>query len=57
MTSWVDKRIAAINRKIWKSGNKRAATEGYICEMDRLNKTKCKNKKEYKKWISQNGNQ
>ena len=49
MTSWVDKRIAAINRKIWRGGNKRAMTEGYICEMDRLYKTKCKNKKEYKK--------
>ena len=57
MASWVDKRIAAINRKIWKSGNKRAMTEGYICEMDRLFRTTCKNKKEYKKWISQNGNQ
>ena len=57
MASWVDKRIAAINRKIRRSGNKRAMTEGYICEMDRLYKTTCKNKKEYKKWISQNGNQ
>ena len=55
--SWIDKRIAAINRKIARSGNARAMSEGYICEIDRLYKTKCKNKKEYKTWISINGNQ
>ena len=55
--SWVDKRIAAINRKIARCGNARAMHEGYVCEVDRLYKTKCKNKKEYKAWISINGNQ
>ena len=55
--SWIDKRIAAINRKIARSGNARAMSEGYVCEIDRLYKTKCKNKKEYKTWISINGNQ
>ena len=54
--SWVDKRIAAINRKITRCGNARAMHEGYVCEVDRLYKTKCKNKKEYKAWISINGN-
>ena len=49
--SWADKRIAAINRKIARSGNPRAAHEVYICEVDRLYKTKCNNKKEYKAWI------
>ena len=55
--SWEDKRIAAINRKIARSGNPRAAHEVYICEVERLYKTKCNNKKEYKAWISINGNQ
>ncbi len=55
--SWIDKRIAAINRKIARSGNARAMSEGYVCEINRLYKTKCNNKKEYKAWISINGNQ
>ena len=55
--SWQDKRIAAINRKIQSSANPRAMSEGLICEVERLYKTKCKNKKEYKAWISINGNQ
>tara|TARA_R100000149_G_scaffold58195_1_gene27139 strand:- start:240 stop:425 length:186 start_codon:yes stop_codon:yes gene_type:complete len=54
--SWIDKRIAAINRKIARSGNARAMSEGYVCEINRLYKTKCNNKKEYKAWISINGN-
>ena len=54
--SWQDKRIAAINRKIARSANPRAMHEGYICEIERLYKTKCNNKKEYKAWISINGN-
>ena len=54
--SWADKRIAAINRKIARSGNPRAAQEAYICEVERLYQTKCNNKKEYKAWISINGN-
>ena len=54
--SWVDKRIDAINRKIARSSNPKAMCEGYVCEMDRLYKTKCNNKKEYKAWISINGN-
>ncbi len=55
--SWQDKRIAAINRKISRSGNARAMSEGLMCEVERMYKTKCKNKKEYKAWISINGNQ
>ena len=54
--SWADKRIDAINRKIARSGNLRAAQEAYICEVERLYQTKCNNKKEYKAWISINGN-
>jgi len=55
--TWVNKRIAAINRKIARCGNPRAMCEGYVCEIDRLYNTKCLNKKEYKAWISINGNQ
>ena len=57
LKSWEDKRIDAINRKIARCGNRRAMTEHYICEIDRLYKTTCKSKKEYKAWISINGNQ
>ena len=55
--SWIDKRIEAMNRKIARSANSRAMTEHLLCEFDRLNNTKCNNKKEYKAWISINGNQ
>ena len=57
LKSWQDKRILAINRKIARSKNPKAVHEAYICEIDRLYNTKCKNKKEYKAWISINGNQ
>ena len=46
-----------MNRKIARSANARAMTEHLLCEFDRLNNTKCNNKKEYKAWISINGNQ
>ena len=55
--SWIAKRVDAMNRKIARSNNARAMTEHLLCEFDRLNNTKCKNKKEYKAWISINGNQ
>ena len=54
--SWVDKRIDAINRNIARSPNPKAMSEGYICEVARLHKTKCNKKKEYKAGISINGN-
>ena len=53
--SWQDKRIAAINRKIQRSANPRAMSEGLLCEVERMYKTKCKTKTEYKKWIRTSG--
>jgi|TARA_R110002020_G_scaffold94010_1_gene226585 hypothetical protein len=46
--SFQDKRIAAMNRKIQRSSNKRAMTENYIEEHGDLLSTKSKNKKQYK---------
>jgi hypothetical protein len=53
--SWQSKRIDAINRKIKRSRSARAMTEAYIDEYDRVYKSKCKTKTEYKKWIQENG--
>jgi hypothetical protein len=55
--SWIAKRVDAMNRRIARCRNPRAMTEHLLCEFDRLNNTKCKTKKEYKAWISINGNQ
>jgi len=53
--NWQSKRIDAINRKIKRSRSARAMTEAYIDEYDRVYKSKCKTKTEYKKWIQENG--
>ena len=53
--TWQSKRIDAINRKIQRCLNKRAATEAYMCEYDRVYNSKFKTKKEYKLWIRENG--
>ena len=45
---WKERRINAINRKIKNSKNPRAMTEAYMCEYDRVYKSTCKTKKEYK---------
>jgi len=53
--NWQSKRIDAINRKIKRSRSVRAMTEAYIDEYDRVYKSKCKTKTEYKKWIRTSG--
>ena len=53
--NWQSKRIDAINLKISRSRNARAATEAFMCEYDRVYKSKCKTKTEYKKWIRTSG--
>ena len=53
--TWQSKRIDAINRKIKRCLNKRAATEAYMCEYERVYNSKFETKKEYKSWIRENG--
>ena len=53
--TWQSKRIDAINRKIQRCLNKRAATEAYMCEYDRVYNSKFKTKKEYKLWTRTSG--
>ncbi len=53
--TWQDKRVAAINRKIKRSPNPRISSEAYMCEYDRVYRSTCKTKKEYKIWIRKNG--
>jgi hypothetical protein len=46
--SWQDKRICAMNRKIKRSGNKRAMAENYIEEHFAVCNSQAKSKREYK---------
>ena len=54
---WREKRIDAINRQVTKCRGERSVAEYYAEEHLQVIQSKCKTKKEYKKWISQNGNQ
>ena len=53
--TWQDRRVDAINRKIKRSPNPRISTEAYMCEYDRVYRSTCKTKKEYKIWTRKNG--
>jgi hypothetical protein len=53
--TWQSKRIDAINRKIKRAARPQAVHEVYMCEYDRVYRSKCKTKKEYKIWIRKNG--
>ena len=46
--TWQDKRIGAMNRKIKRSGNKRAMAENYIEEHFAVCNSQAKSKREYK---------
>ena len=46
--TWQDKRIDAMNRKIKRSGNKRAMAENYIEEHFNICNSQAKSKREYK---------
>ena len=46
--TWKDKRIDAMNRKIKRSGNKRAMAENYIEEHFNICNSQAKSKMEYK---------
>ena len=52
---WREKRIDAINRQVTKCRGERSVAEYYAEEHLQVIQSKCKNKKEYKKWIRENG--
>jgi len=53
--NWQSKRIDAINRKIARHPRPAAIHEVYMDEYDRVYRSKCKTKTEYKKWIRTSG--
>ena len=52
---WRERRISAINRQIDKFNGTRTVAEYYAEEHLQVIQSKCKTKKEYKKWIRENG--
>ena len=52
---WRERRISAINRQIDKFKGTRSVAEYYAEEHLQVIQSKCKTKKEYKKWIRENG--
>jgi hypothetical protein len=53
--TWQSKRIDAINRKIARAFRPAAIHEVYMDEYERVYRSECKTKKEYKIWIQKNG--